>query len=139
MAQGKTMTVYLVQRLSWEYGDDFYYRAESNDAPMRTFRDRTRAETLRRDLEWEHVRANQINPFGYVDASLEERSSLPLDELLARLSEAGIQTGGEGDQARIDLWSQYDALPDEQRRLVWDAVDRLRFFQVVEMSVDLDE
>ncbi len=139
MAQGKTMTVYLVQRLNWEYGDDFYYRNEAQDAPMRTFRDRARAEALRRDLEWQHVRDSQINPFGYVDASLEERSSLPRDQLLARLREAGLQPEGEVDEARMDLWSQYDALPDEQRRLVWDAVDRFRFFQVVEMSVDLDE
>src|SRR3954466_14128276 len=98
----------MVQRLAWEHGDDFYYRNENDDAPIRTFLTRARAEAERRELEWEYVRQHRINPFGYVDASLPERSSLPFEVMLARLREAGMQTEGEGDEVRGDLWQQYD-------------------------------
>jgi hypothetical protein len=135
----KTVKVYLVQRLSWEYGDDFYYRCEDEDAPMVTFRDRNRAEAHRRQLEWDYVCQSKVNPFGWVDASLEERSSLPTDQLLERLREAGMQVDGEGNAMHQSLWDQYDTLAEPQRQLVWDAIDRIRFFGLVEMTVDLED
>lgn len=138
MANSKRITAYVVQRLSWEYGDDFYYRRPEEDAPMKTFLDRNKAEAYRKELEWEHVRASKINPFGYVDAALEERSSLPLPELLERFRTAGITLEGEGDQRYVELWTQYEQLPDEGKRMVWLAVDRLRFFELIEMTIDLE-
>ncbi|MFO0840784.1 MAG: hypothetical protein U0797_00070 [Gemmataceae bacterium] len=138
MATREQVTVYVVQRLSWEYGDDFYYRRPEEDAPMKSFLSRERAERHRRDLEWEHVKAAGINPFGYVDAALEERTSLPMPQFLARLREAGMETGGDGEAARFDFWEQYDKLPDEGKRLVWLATDRVRFFELVEHRVDVE-
>jgi len=137
----RTITAFVVQRLSWEYGDDFYYRDADNDAPVLTFLDRSKAEAHRRECQWRHVEAEKINPFGYVDLSLEERSSLSLPDLLRRLHDAGMQVRGEGssEDRRYDFWEQYEQLPEQGRRLVWDAVDRVRFFEVVEMAVDLDE
>jgi hypothetical protein len=139
MATDKQLTVYVIQRLSWEYGDDFYYRSESEDAPMESFLDRSKAEARRRQLEWVYVRDKQINPFGWIDASLEERSSLPRPQLLERLRQAGLHSEETDDGARMDFWQQYDEqLSDEQRQLVWEALDQMRFFQLVEMTVELD-
>jgi hypothetical protein len=138
MAQRKQIKVYVVQRLSWEYGDDFYYRRPEEDAPMKSFLDRDKAEAHRRELEWEHVRASKINPFGYVDAALEERSSLAMPQFLARLREAGIESAGEGDEARFDFWEQYEKLPDENKRQVWLATDRVRFFELLEMDIEVE-
>jgi hypothetical protein len=138
MATSKQITVYVVQRLSWEYGDDFYYRRPEEDAPMKSFLSREKAERHRRELEWEHVKASGINPFGYVDAALEERTSLPMPLFLARLREAGLETGGDGEDARFDFWEQYEKLPDESKRQVWLATDRVRFFELVEHRVDVE-
>src|SRR5262249_33049934 len=66
-AQGEPLKVYVVRRLNWEYGDDFWYREEAGDAPVETFLDRAKAEARRRELEWEHVQEEGVNPFGYID------------------------------------------------------------------------
>ena len=137
MAMRKTVTAYVVQRLSWEYGDDFYYREPDNDAPVLTFLDPVKAEAHRRECEWRHVRDGKVNPFGYADLSLEERTSLPIREFHDRLRQAGMDV--EGESQHSDFWAQYDQLPEEGQRLVWDAVDRFRFFTVLELTVDLDE
>jgi hypothetical protein len=139
MPQRQRIKVYVVQQLSWEYGDDFYYRRPEEDAPMKSFLDRGKAEAHRRELEWQHVREAKINPFGYVDLALEDRSSLPLPQFLARLREAGIDTSGDGEEARYDFWEQYDQLPEENKRLVWLATDRVRFFELLELEVELEE
>lgn len=138
MAQRKQIKVYVVQRLSWEYGDDFYYRRPEEDAPMKSFLDRQKAESHRRELEWEHVRASKINPFGYIDANLGERTSLPMPVFLGRLREAGIETAGNGEEARYDFWEQYDKLPDENKRLVWLATDRVRFYDLLELDIEVE-
>jgi hypothetical protein len=136
----KPLTAYVVQRLSWEYGDDFYHRDPDNDAPVQVFLDRARAEAHRRECEWRHVQEANINPFGYIDGGLEDRTSLPPEEFLRRMREAGMRAEGQGDyEARINFWEQYQGLSDEGRRLVWEAVDRIRFFAVLEVTVDLDE
>jgi hypothetical protein len=132
MTNRKQIKVYLVQRLCWQYGDDFYYRHSENDAPMKTFLDRASAEAHRRECQWQYVVAEKINPFGYTDLAPEERTSRPMDEFRALLDELGLDSDG-------DWWQEYDALADEQKRQVWDAVDRFRFFEVVEMVVDLDQ
>jgi hypothetical protein len=138
MASRNPIKLYVVRRLGWEYGDDFYYRDEKEDAPLRSFLDPRKAEADRRAVEWEYVRQREINPFGWIDGGMEERSSLPLDQLLERLRQAGMQVEGWPNLA-IDLWSQYEDLTEDQQRLVWEAIDRIRFFELVEMTVDLDE
>jgi hypothetical protein len=138
MASRKQITAYVVQRLCWEYGDDFYYRRPDDDAPMRTFLDRKKAEEHRRELEWQHVKKEKINPFGYIDSPLEERSSLPMPQLLHRLRDAGIEIDREGDDQHYSFWEQYDKLPDENKRRVWRVIDRLRFFELIQMQIDLD-
>jgi hypothetical protein len=138
MTGGKAIKVFVVRRLGWEYGDDFYHRDEKGDAPLRTFLDRKKAEADRRAAEWAHVRQGKINPFGWVEAGLEERSTLPREQLLERLRQAGMRVEA-GPDLPADLWAQYADLTEDQQRLVWEAIDRIRFFELVEMTVDLDE
>jgi hypothetical protein len=134
MAGRDKLTVYLVRRLGWEYGDDFYYRTEAEDAPLETFLDCGKAEARRRELEWQYVCERGVNPFGWIDGGLEERTSLSPEEFLARMRQVGLPA----DRGLSHLWGHYDELTEQQRRLVWEAVDRLRFFEVVEMTVDLE-
>ncbi len=138
MPASKKLTVYVVQKLSWEYGDDFYYRRPDEDAPIRSFLNRDKAEVYRRQLEWQHIQRENINPFGYVDLSLQERSSLPLPEFLQRLREAGIDTE-QAIENLYSFWNQYDKLSEDNKRRVWLATDRLRFFELLEMEVELEE
>lgn len=126
------ITVYVVRRLGWEYGDDFYYRNDSEDAPLRSFLNRDKAEAHRRDLDWAYVVEHKVNPFGWIDARLQDRSLLPLDELLARLRAAGIA------DPEADAWTQYESLPESGRRAVWDVIDRIRFHEVIEMKVEVE-
>ena len=39
------LKVYVVQRFQWEYNDEYHYRADDGE-PIKTFRDRTRAEAV---------------------------------------------------------------------------------------------
>src|SRR5262249_44388180 len=132
----KTITAYIVQRLGWGYGDDWYYRRGGQDAPVLTFLDRAKAEAAPRDRQGRPVCEQKINPFGYVDLAIQERTSLPLPEFLGRLREAGMRVEYEGGELRDDFCAQYEKLPDEVRLLVWDAVDQVRFFTVAEVAVD---
>ena len=134
---GNQLQVFVVRRLNWQYGDDFYYRDEAGDAPMKTFLDRGKAEAHRRQLEWDHVRSADVNPFGWVDAALEERSTLPSSQLMRRLRQAGLRLE-EDEDTTLSLWDQYKSLSESQQRLVWEAIDRIRFFELVEMTVEIE-
>ncbi|MFO0880182.1 MAG: hypothetical protein U0840_22770 [Gemmataceae bacterium] len=141
MSQGKSITAFVVQRIAWEYGDDFYYRRPESDGPVNVYLNREGADAERRQMQWEHVLESDINPFAYVDASLAERSSLPLPELVSRLREAGLTIPEEDDDwvLRQHFWEQYASLPETAKQQVWDVIDRLPFYEVVEMQVEMDE
>lgn len=133
MTDQETLKVYVVRQLGWEYGDDFYYRAEEQDAPVKSFLDPAKAEAERRRREWEYITKRNINPFAWVDDPLEQRSSLPVEELLARLRKLGVDP-----EAWEYVGDQYRSLSEEQQRQVWDWIDRIRFFEVVEVTVALE-
>src|SRR4051794_40071417 len=95
MAQRDRLQVYVVRRLGWEYGDCFSCRTEARDAPRGTFLDRGKGEARRRRLEWQYICDRQVNPFGWIDAGLEGRTSLPPEEFFPRLRQAGLRLGGE--------------------------------------------
>jgi hypothetical protein len=139
----KKVKVYVVQEYQWEYSDEYYYH-DDDGAPIKTFRDRARAEAYRMDLEREA--RDRINPFEMNNLDLAAQTSLGAAELARRLRAAGIDPPegiGEDNDGYIELlewWSDSaDDLTEEQLHTVWDLCDRARFYEVVETEVEVEE
>jgi len=133
----ETLTVYvIIRRLGWEYGDDFDYRNLNEDAPLETYLDRNKG----RGPENDGSNGSTCVPTGSTRSAGSMAASRSgavcrSSSFLGGCGKRGLRVD-EGD--RSDLWQQYDELPDEQRQLVWDAVDQIRFYELIEMNVDLD-
>ena len=145
MAKAKTLTVYVVQRVHWEYNDEFnerYYDPADSTNSIRSFLTPEKAEAHRRELE-RPERGHQ-NPFEYGGAAtgLAGFSTLTGEEFLDRIEQAGIPAAPQRGRPRIPSWEWFDGLrkiTDEQRHTIWDALDLVRFFEVAPLSIDLEE
>ena len=135
----KTITVYVVRRVGWEYNDEFNYRIEepSDANSIRSFLTHEKAETHRQQLERE-ARGEQ-NPFDYggVGDDLADHSTLSFDEFGSRMERVGLEGG-----SRLTWWDWFNGMgwiTPEQRHAVWDALDLVRFYEVVPVQVELEE
>jgi hypothetical protein len=139
-------TVYLVQRLHWQFNDSTY--DFKRHEPVRAFRTRERAEAHRRELESEARReAEEFDSSrgpGKFEMPFDPPSSLSEEELVARLAEMGLGPPEERypgaptiyDWSDRDWWEGCLAhLPDEQHDRLWDLFDRQRFYEVVELEL----
>jgi hypothetical protein len=151
----RQVPAYVVQQVRWEYNDEYFYRLgeagelgdEGSDgtAPLRTFLSRTKAEAWWRKRE-EQARGDQ-SPFDYgaLMGDLDDYGSLSPAEFRDRLRAAGVSPPlvSKDGQLREDLsawWEESVAdMTAEQRSAVWDALDRVRFYEIVETTIDLEE
>jgi hypothetical protein len=156
----KTIPAYVVQRVQWEYNDEWYDRVEGGDGAVRTYLDRARAEAECRRMDFDHLRKEGISPIHYAGWGHDAWTSLPLPELVRRLRAAGFNptpeqvrdalrmsgmkpSGRRDDPEEYATWLyntvRFEALPEAQQSAVWEAFDRVRFFEVVEVPVELEE
>ncbi len=151
----RTVPAYVVQPVHWEYNDEYYYRLggeadelgdEPSDVPaQRTFLSRKKAEAWRRKRE-EEARGDQ-DPFDYgaLGGDLEDYSSLSPEEFRDRLRGVGLSPPSFGENGRLPdaLWEWWERevadMTPAQRSAVWDALDRVRFYEIVETTIDLEE
>jgi hypothetical protein len=157
-------TLYLVERLHWSamYGQaalpasgelppgwrrnpflpgqcfvPFRKRSEgAGGYPERAFLDHDRAAAYCRRRERE-ARAG-ANPFRHGER-VADWSSLDHDRLHDWLLDAGIDPPVAGERSRPDPWRAWwdlcqDQLTELQREKVWEALDKVRFFRVVELA-----
>jgi hypothetical protein len=152
----RKVAAYVVQQVHWEYNDEYFYRLDEETgelgdadaggpAPLRTFLSRTKAEAWWRKRE-EEARGDQ-SPFDYgaLGGRLEDYSTLSPAEFGDRLRDAGVSppSFGENGRLRDALWEWWDHnvidMTPSQRSAVWDALDRVRFYEIVETTIDLEE
>jgi hypothetical protein len=151
----RKVLAYVVQQVHWEYNDEYYFRLEgetgelgdedSDQTALRTFLSRKKAEAWWRQRE-EQARGDR-NPFdfGALGGDLDDYSNLSPAEFRDRLRAAGLSppSFGENGRLRDDLagWWQREVIDmtPEQRSAVWDALDRVRFYEIVETTIDLEE
>jgi hypothetical protein len=139
MARFDEQTLYLVQEVWWpldEESESPHGRwlcidpAFGKPCLACTSREAALAEADRRER---HERAD-LNPFCY-GHSTEERTSMPEEVLCDWLTDAGIEPPGiDEDDDWADWWASIaDELTGQQRDNVWEALDLVRFYRVVEL------
>jgi hypothetical protein len=164
MAERKTVTAYVVQRVNWEYNDERYFRCDEGNEPVQVFLDRRKAEAHALELERALGRGNLGHALDLHGTEESDWSTLPQEELVARVRAAGLGPTPE-DEAEIRnsygaySQAQADADPswlvmawlcqavereshrwsEAQQRAVWEAFDRLRQYVVIETAVELEE
>jgi hypothetical protein len=137
-AHKKTMTVYVVQHVHWEYNDEYYDRCEG--APLRTFLSREKAEAYAREQEQAiPARERFIEPFQDPDEPLANLTTLGLPELQERLRAVGLEPPDEEEAFPQWYYEVLGSLTPRQRRAMREVFDRTRYFEVVEAKVEVDE
>lgn len=143
-----TRKVYMVIERSWGDLSDFfdegiYTAVKTPDAgtPLKAFRDPAKATEHCQALERKH-RA-KANPFDYGNPyrGLDEVSSLDADRFHDWLLDAGIDPPAQARAKSFTLegWSKWWAkskksLSEYQQAKVWEALDKVRFYSVIELD-----
>jgi hypothetical protein len=130
-----TRKAYIIQESGWDYNDEYYYRGGSaDDQVIAAFTDRSKAEVYRRERE-ERARRGK-NPFEYVTYWPSSRTE---EEVVRLVEEMGLPAPefAHGCYQWLGWWpDQYERMSGEQRARVWEAMDLVRFFEVIEIDVE---
>ena len=140
--------VYVVQQINWRFNDMWYYRDDDGGPvgwPTHAFTTRDKAERHRRDKERE-ARAGE-NPFGYGE-KLSELSTTHRDDasLAALVRELGLAAPRGVDERGYfslqnweDWWDwQKKGMTAQQAERIWEAMDRVTFFEIVQLQLGGD-
>jgi hypothetical protein len=137
------VTVYLVQKLHWEYNDNWFER--EGDEPVKAFESRDDAllwaelleDEARRELEkGEGVgfSANPLRVFG----GTERATSLTYDALWEKLDEAALLYPPPNDDLYEQAWwrALWPRITPVQRDWLWSLLDGVRFYEVIETELE---
>jgi hypothetical protein len=147
MPKTKKLKCYIVQQVSWNYNDEWYYREDGDGTenspnfhrPVKVFRSRENAEAFAHEKDVAARKGWGGNPFSFCE-SLDQMTTLSTEEFWERVQALGVprpsaQPGG--------YWFGYDwweraKLKPEVANAIWDLFDRVRFFEVIEIELPLE-
>jgi hypothetical protein len=121
----------------WEYGREAGRLAKTAcGTPVKLFTDREKAEAFRRKQE--AAQRQKVNPFEYC-AALADCTSFPPNVLHDWLLDAGLTPPTTDPKDELKSWKAWwkqsrKTLTAQQRAKVWEALDKFRFFEVVELT-----
>jgi hypothetical protein len=131
----KSRKAYLIQESGWSYSDEYYYRGGSaDDEVIKAYRTREKAEAFR--LTQEDLAREGKNPFewgSFWSTSLSEEQFLQLVE------ELGLPAPPYEFNCYqwMNWWAEHeDQMTSEQIQRIWEAMDLLHFFEVVEIELE---
>jgi hypothetical protein len=130
-----TRKAYLIQESGWGYSDEYYYRGSRDDQVITAFSTRARAEADQRQRELE-ARLGK-NPFEW--GSFWSTSRIPEEFRRFVEQELGLPPPefAHGCYQWMDWWSNHQGqMTGEQRTRIWDAMDLVHFYEVVEIEVE---
>ena len=133
--------LYVVQTIRWDYmvdgeGQGWYrYRTGDQGELVATFPDRDQADSHCAELERE--KRAEVNPFEYGE-TLADLTPFDADRWHDWLLDAGLEPPitdwPNGRRDWVNWWTaESPAMTELQRAKVWQGLDRLRFFCVVEL------
>jgi hypothetical protein len=147
MAEKLKPVLYLVQTVHWEpefdaaewepSSDRFHCPDPEGGAPVKAFTDLTTADAFCTSCEGaargpKNAYMRHPNPFCF-GGKLKEQTSLPEGVFRDWLLDAGL-TPLRASHDWKGWWDrQQEKMTEEQRRKVWEALDKVRFYRVVEM------
>jgi hypothetical protein len=123
-------TVYTLERLNWRPNRTGLLALPGAD-PLRTFTERSTAEAVAREREWE-VR-QRVNPFTCGGPCLAYQTSFDAARLYDWFLDHGLDPPGPtaDSSAWAAAWNRdRPHLTDARRAAAWEALDRVRFFRV---------
>jgi hypothetical protein len=134
-------TIFLVQKLYWwtwrnDDEEPVYCRFEEGSIPVRAFTDYDRASDYQRAQE--QARRAEVNPF-YYGEKLADLSSFTAEPFHDWLLDAGLTPWTirkDKDFKKYRTWWKKNRgqMTDLQRTRVWEALDKVRFFEIVELE-----
>lgn len=133
--------VYVVQRLNWQYNDNWHDLVD--DEPVKAFLSRDDADAYRTLLEQQH--GLDRNPCDFA-GGLRRASDLSEDEVIVRLHELGLPLPPLHpwtDDSRYDWgdgqwWSRATTLAGDARgEQLWAIFNRCRMYEVVQADMDV--
>jgi len=138
-AAAPTTKAYIVQRINWNYNDEYFYRGagEGDDQPVKAFRDRARAEAhLRKLVDDECADWDGVNPFE-MGQSLADVTSMSGTELANAVRAVGLRPPDANSEINeLYTWYEWYSGPGEESEAVWRLLDRIRFFEIIEIAVE---
>jgi hypothetical protein len=135
-------TVYVVQQVHWEYNDGYY--DPSHDEVVRAFVSRERAELLRAELEAQEEREYNRNVIRFA-GGLALASTHTEAEIVEFLRRHNAPLPPEPDRPDLERyrwwhdewWDQVWEILDDAARIEFrEMFDKVRFFEVVPMTLD---
>jgi hypothetical protein len=151
MARATPQKVYVVQEFNWRFtarGDPYVLDEGRPGTPVKVFLDRDRASAFCRDLNREK---RGVNPFCYqpepTDGSyLDQYATMGEDALLALVRSEGLippvrdsdpSNRGLYEEPWVKWWEEHRKEWDDGLvERLWDALDRVRFYEVVEVTME---
>jgi hypothetical protein len=124
--------VFAIQRTVWRRHEGRWLSLPGAD-PVRSFHDRPTAEAAAREMEWDLRR--RVNPFLCGAAALHYQTSFDAARLYDWCLDHGLDPPGvTADSAAWAAWweTHQEGFTPAQRAAVWEVLDRVRFFRVVE-------
>jgi hypothetical protein len=153
VARALPQKVFVVQELNWRFtarGEPDVLDEGRPGKPVKVFVDRDRADAFCRDLERQK---RGVNPFRYqpdpTDGTyLDQYATRGEDALLAFVRSEGLTPPiRDSDPSRnyhglngepwVIWWDEHcQGWDDRLRERLWDALDRVRFYEVVEVALE---
>jgi hypothetical protein len=124
--------VFALHRLVWRRHGDGWLSLPGSD-PIQTFTDRPTAEAAARDHEWDL--RGRVNPFRCGGPRLHYQTAFDAARLFDWCLDHGLDPPGVTAESLIwaDWWDSHrDGFTALQRAALWEVLDRVRFYRVVE-------
>lgn len=137
MSETRGVVAFVVRRRDeWIYNDE--YNQLHAGWVLGAYLDRDKAEARRRELHAADPINYDVTGPPHPDSEWESFSTMPPEEGIARLRAAGLEPPEDGDWQEW-YWGCKESLTPEQERAFFTIADRLGKYEVVEMTVEVDE
>ncbi len=131
----KVRIAYIIQESGWDYNDEYYYRGGNDDRVIKAFSTRAKAEAYQRQRELKARRGK--NPFEWGTYFPTSRTEKEFCQFVTKELGLPAPRFEHGCYQWMIWWSEHeDELTAEQLTKIWDAMDLVHFFEVVEIEVE---
>jgi hypothetical protein len=136
VSESSSGVLFMVVGPYWKYSDEYYYTEPDGLTMHKAFRTREEAERERADLEEIGRDVRDMHPFQiHALCDWSAWSSLSQDEAIERVVALGLPPP-TGSRSSIDWeeWWDTTEMDGRQSDAVWDMLDKIRFWEVIEIE-----
>jgi hypothetical protein len=138
VVESSSRILFMVAGAYCKYNDEYYYTEADGLTPYKAFRTREEAEVERDEMEENARDVMDMHPF-QINAlcQWEAWSSLSQEEAVERVKALGLPPPEprHGKELNWEDWWDQTEMTYWQREEVWDLLDKIRFWEVIEVEV----